>query len=233
MNGKELILKLWKKPSARDLQKTIGASSFGSPCTYCVASELARTAPQERSKFWLPSRIGTAIHLDFEHTVKRDLPNAMPEQRVYLGELEDYGEIWSTCDFYDPDLAWLADFKTTTRTKLSMYRLAVATEPDPLDLSAVTEARFTLDKYKGQILSYGRGIELMGYPVRTVSLAFVCRDGLTDEDVWSLDLEYSREQADRVWDRLVSLWDYVRGGGDVEKLNSKPGCYTCGQAGRV
>src|SRR5690606_12937236 len=87
--------------------------------------------------------------------------------------------------------------------------------------------RFTLEKYVNQGLSYARGLVMAGYEVNRISLGFVCRDGKTDDDIWSLDFDYDPEQAQRVWDRLVALWDYLREGGDPEALNKHPFCKTC------
>lgn len=231
MNGEgaSLALWLWKRQSERDKQKTIGASEFGSPCTYCVAMALLGRHKKGFSPWWLAARIGTACHLDLQETAEEHLPDAMLEYRVYLGELEDYGVISSSLDFYDPEKQLLVDWKTTERTKMKLYQLAQVTERSSTETTALSEARFTLDKYRGQAMSYGRGLVMAGYPVRTVSLAFICRDGKTDDDFWSLDMEYDPDYAKHVWDRLVRLWDYLRNGGDPEELNQHPFCITCNE----
>lgn len=230
--GRDLLLWLWKRKSQRDLQKTIGASEFGSPCTYCVGQILLANHKHDgHSPWWLAARIGTACHLDLEQTAREYLPKSMLEHRVHLGELEDYGAISSSLDYFDPDEGHLVDWKTTERAKLRLYKLIEAMpEPSPIETTELSEARFTLEKYVNQGLSYARGLVMAGYEVNRISLGFVCRDGKTDDDIWSLDFDYDPEQAQRVWDRLVALWDYLREGGDPEALNKHPFCKTC--AGR-
>lgn len=225
--GNSLIRWLWRRQSERDLQKTIGASEFGSPCTYCVAQALLGNHKKGLSEWWLAARIGTAVHLDLEHTAAELLPHTMREYRVYLGELPDYGVISSSLDFYDPETQHLVDFKTSERSKTRLYKLAQAVPESATETTELSQARFTLLKYTGQIMSYGRGLELAGYPVRTVTLDFVCRDGKTDDDFWTLDMDYDPEYAQAVWDRLRNLWDYLREGGDPEELTRHPHCRTC------
>lgn len=222
-----LIKWLWRRQSERDLQKTIGASEFGSPCTYCVAQILLGNHKHGLSPWWLAARIGTAVHLDLDYTAGVFLPDSMREYRVWLGELPEYGEISSKLDFYDPEEQRLVDFKTTERTKMRLYKLTQVLAESDTETTELSQARFTLLKYTGQVMSYARGLELAGYPVKTVTLDFVCRDGKTDDDFWTLDMDYDPEYAEVVWDRLCNLWDYLRNGGDSEELNKHPFCRTC------
>src|SRR5690606_35488228 len=96
-----------------------------------------------------------------------------------------------------------------------------------VETTELSEARFTREKDVNQGLSYARGLVMEGYEVNRITLGFVCRDGKTDDDSWSLDFDYDPEHAQRVWDRLVALWDYLREGGDAEALNKHPSCKTC------
>jgi hypothetical protein len=227
VNAAELIRWLWARQSERDLQKTIGASEFGSPCTYCVAQALLARHKKGQSQWWLAARIGTAVHLDLDETAAKYLPQTMREYRVWLGELPEYGEISSSLDFYDPEKAWLVDWKTTERAKMRLYKIARVTEPHPLETTEMGQARFTLDKYRGQIMSYGRGLVMAGYPVDNVSMGFINRDGKEDDDIWSIDLEYDPDYAEHVWDRLSRIWDYLRRDGDPEALTRHIFCRTC------
>lgn len=228
VNGAEYLLRLWKKPTARDKQTKIGASEFGSPCTYCVGEALLReTSSNTPRPYWLGAAIGTAIHERIEAMAHEDNPNLLLEHRVTIGTLPHYGEITSSLDFYDPDNRIVRDWKTTDREKLKMYKYASAVEPDQTELTRVSDARFTLQKYRGQIMSYALGLENEGLPVEQVSIVFIVRGGKTDDDIWSIDMDYDRDYALRVWDRLARLWDYLREGGDLEALPKHDNCYTC------
>ncbi len=229
LTGAELALFLLKRKSPRDLQKTIGASELGSPCTYCVGQVLlANHKSKGFSPWWLAARLGTAVHLDLDHTAAEHLPHTIREQRVHLGELPDYGVVSSSPDLYDPETETVVDWKTTEREKLKLYKLVKA-QPDAstTETTALSEARFTIDKYRGQIMSYGRGLTMAGHTVRNVSLAFICRDGKTDDDIWSWDMAYDPDYAEHVWRRLELLWDYIREGGDPDTLTKHPFCRTC------
>lgn len=232
MNGKELALKLLREPTERDKQTLIGASSFGSPCAHCVAVELAGKKSKEPNKWWLGAVNGTAIHGYLEGRAMEMLDDtALIEKKIELGTLEGYGTLRST-----PDLVYRRtcfDWKTTTREKVKFYKEAWATEPDSYEVTKVTDARFTLAKYQGQIYSYGRGLWLAGIEVDVLTLVFICRDGLTDSDIWSIDFEWDAEYADRVWQRLENIWAYVRSGKDIDEIESHPRCYECRMSGRV
>ena len=213
----------------------IGASQFSSPCTYCVAHDLSASAASTvvEKPYWLGAVLGTAAHLLLEHRVRKRYPGALVEKKVVLGELPGYGQIKSTLDLYLPPDRAVVDWKTTTRDKLFFLKEASRSEPEAVEPSKLTSARFTFHKYRGQLMSYGRGLTLAGHPVDSVHMAFVCRDGKTDDDVWAWDEPYDPEYAEKVWDRLDRLWTFVQNGGDIEGLPSKPGCYTCETEGRV
>src|SRR5690606_23934492 len=150
--GRDLLLWLGKRKSQRDLQKTIGASEFGSPCTYCVGQILLANHKHDGHRpWWLEARIGTACHLDLQHVAEELLPKSMLEHRVYLGELPDYGVISSSLDYFDTDEGHLVDWKTTERSKLRLYKLIEAVpEPSSIETTELSEARFTLEKYVNQ-----------------------------------------------------------------------------------
>lgn len=229
---RELALKLLHEPTERDKQTFIGASSFGSPCSYCIAAELAMLKEGGQGKYWLGGVIGTAVHNLLEERAREMLSNVIIEEKIYLGTLEGYGEIYSKPDLVTLDDRRLIDWKTSTREKIRWYKEARDVDPSPRELSKVTDARFTLQKYLGQIMSYARGLWLAGIEVDVLTLTFICRDGLTDNDIWSIDFDYDPEYADKVWNRLVSIWEYVRDGKDIEEIPSHLNCYSCSVKGR-
>lgn len=222
LDGREYALWLLKKPSERDLQREIGASSAGTPCTYCLAKELKRTRTEE-NEWWLGARIGTAVHETLEKEVAERHEGPLIEFRVTIGELEDYAVIKSTLDWYYDGIC--RDWKTSTRDKLKFLKLARNTDPSDTEPDSVKEARFKVATYYGQTSLYGLGLENAGYEVDTLSIVFIARDGLTDDDVWELAFDYDREYALKVWHRLENVWEYVREDGDIEELNRAPGCF--------
>ena len=63
-DGADLVRSLLAVPSERDKQRTIGASSFGSACDYCVAQDLVNGGGE--NEYALATSIGTAIHSHLE-----------------------------------------------------------------------------------------------------------------------------------------------------------------------
>lgn len=224
-----------KRQTERDKQSKIGASQFGSPCSRCVAEALIphwhklqgieADVMEEGNKYWLGAHNGTAIHDYIEGRVNEYEPGWITETKVTIGELEDYGKIGSRLDLYIPELKHVVDWKTSTRDKVKMYKIAEVTEAEPYDTNEMARARFTLQQYTGQIMSYAWGLEQQGYEVNNVSLVFICRDGKTDEDIWSYDLAYDKEYAQRVWTRLEAIWEAVKGGREINTFTAHPDCF--------
>lgn len=216
------VVEALKKPTARDKQKTIGPSTYASPCTRCVANALAEVREQ-RNDYWLGAVIGTAIH----ELVERRAPEGVAtEQRVELGYLTDYGLVDGSADVVFEE-GVVGDIKTTDRAKLKGIKEAFNTEPHPLDLTSVQEARFKVQTYIGQLSQYAMGLNNAGHDIHTLAFTFVCRDGKTDSDIWSVDIAYDESYALRVWNRLEKLWDYIRDGGSPQDLESHTLCWPC------
>ena len=113
------------------------------------------------------------------------------------------------------------------------YRKAYNTEEAEHEFATLTSARFTMQKYLGQLMSYGRGLILEGYEVERMTMVFIPRDGKKLSDIEAFDFWYDQEYADLVWHRLEALWEYVAGGSPIEDLASAPGCFPCETSGRV
>lgn len=122
---------------------------------------------------------------------------------------------------------------TTQLKKLKDYRKAYNTEEAEHEFATLTSARFTMQKYLGQLMSYGRGLVLEGYEVERMTMVFIPRDGKKLSDIEAFDFWYDQEYADLVWHRLEALWEYVAGGSPIEDLASAPGCFPCETSGRV
>ena len=234
-DGADLVRSLLAVPSERDKQRTIGASSFGSACDYCVAQDLVNGGGE--NEYALATSIGTAIHSHLEMLEEQHLENPIIEEKIVLGELDGYGLITSKPDLVVPvegtDEWHLLDWKSSQLKKLKEYRKAYETEEAEHEFATLTSARFTMHKYLGQLMSYGRGLHLAGINVQRMSMVFIPRDGKKLSDIQAFDFWYDQEYADRVWERLEALWQHIAEGVDVTQLTSAPGCFPCEVSGRV
>lgn len=224
---RRLYLDLMKIQTERDKQVKVGASNFAQPCARCLAEDLQVSQRHGVQKYWMGAWIGTAVHERMEALTRQHRPEWQPEQRFVLGELPGYGTIKSTTDLYIPALKTVVDTKTTTREKLVFIKDALTNPPSKYDISSLVEARYKVTGYIGQVMSYGAGVVKAGHEVEWVSLAFICRDGKEDKDVWAWTTEYDPEYAAKVWDRLERLWAWLQQGGDPVTLESVEGCYRC------
>lgn len=222
----EYVKQVLLKPTDRDKQRTVGASNMSTACTRCLADDMLNT-PRPQGIYNMGAVVGTAIHAYLED-YNTD-PDAQMEMRVHLGDIPGYGEIKSTTDLYLPNEKAVLDFKTTTRDKMARYQKVAEHEPDEMSPDSHKAARSTMDQYFRQAQLYAWGVEQKGLPVSKVGIIFVCRDGqVVDRDIWSPPMrEYRREIAEAVFNRTVNLWDYLKGGGEVDKLTQDEYCYFC------
>lgn len=229
------LLELLKVPLERDLQKLVGPSSLGNPCSYCLAQDMLGNN-RDLGTYWMGARVGTCVHHELERLLLQHRPDDLSERRVRVGDVEGYGTIYGTVDW---TVRWnVRDLKTTTKEKLKYLKMAILDEvatkpPTKTELSKVTDAKFKVAGYKNQLQQYAKGLENEGHEVRTVTLVFICRDGTNDEDVWDYTWDYDPNVADTVLDRASRLWYYLQSGEDPELLNSAPGCYPCSRDGRL
>jgi hypothetical protein len=153
----------------RSLQTRIGPSELGHPCDRRLSYKLDN-APEVntgRGLAWKPT-IGTAMHTWSEETLARHLvkddntgkfgPRFLLEQRVSVGEVDGV-DITGNTDVYDRLTATAGDYKYVGGTKLRGYK---AGGPSP--------------EYRVQGHLYGRGLERLGYPVKSVAIWFLPRD---------------------------------------------------------
>lgn len=226
---KRLILDLLKTESERDGQRMIGASEIGNPCDYCLGNRLLnkKRAP---NRYWMGARIGTAIHEALEEQERiastdpsgqisykfEALEGSLIEQKITLGTIEGYGTVRSKPDLVLVNHAHLIDHKTTTRDKIKRYKLDGVSQ-----------------QYIYQQQLYAWGLNKAGIKIDRISLSFIARDGLTDDDVWVYSFDYDEATALKAWDRLTLIWKYLEAGNDVETLESHPDCYTCNTTNRM
>lgn len=225
---RELAVTLLTQETARDKQRKVGASQISDPCTYHLARALI-TAGDAPMKYWLGGKIGTAVHMLLEDAVEKADTKAIPEvegaiveQKIYLGELEDYGTISSKPDLVLPASKHLIDWKTSSRDKMRKMQKYI---DDPEN--GKSDVAYTLQKYVAQVQLYAWGLNRAGTEVESCSLVFINRDGTTENDIWTYTFEYSEELAVQLWDRLVNLWTAIKSGVDLEQLDRNEHCFKC------
>lgn len=229
-----LAEKLLSHPTDRDKQRKIGPSSIGQPCDFCVAADLRRTfsdAEPQRGQYWVGAAIGTAIHHYLEERLKLLFPEALPEQKIVIGELEGYGLIKGTTDgvlidgeydFWTVHGNTAVDWKTSTRDKMVWIRQAFLYPPEEGEAKKLQEARYKVQTYIGQVNLYARGLIAGGVPVENVLISFIPRDAKTSKDFFEVTVPVDVEYGQRVWDRLVRIYNNL----DAE-YESHPMCYPC------
>ena len=232
-----LLRSLWTEQSERDKQRLVGASNLSNECTKCLAEEMALMLVSQadmwdrpESKYVMGAKIGTAVHLWLEEEVKRR-DWGVPETRVIVGEIKGYGVIKSTSDLYVPSEKAIVDHKTTTREKLdvirTLIRLGRLDDIPEIEMDVHRAARKKVKRYLVQGNMYGKGAEDRGDVVETVALNFIPRDAKVIDDMYVLEVEYSRDIAERALARGQKIWDALVGGKSWDSFKSDPDCYNC------
>jgi hypothetical protein len=149
----------------RGLKKTAGPSELGHPCSrYLIHSLMGNPKPGRVGSSW-PAQLGTWDHAGTEqafnnHPINQGNPRRWEtELKVTVGEAAGY-QIQGTCDLYDRETETVIDWKFVSPTRLLGYQ---SKGPGP--------------QYRTQIHLYGRGVSLLGWPVRNVMIAFMPRGG--------------------------------------------------------
>lgn len=225
---KELAVGLLKQQTERDKQRKIGASQISEPCTYHLARSLT-TFGDTPTKYWLGGVIGTAVHGLLEEreanpnlTEFPELEGCIIEEKIYLGELEDYGTINSKPDLVLTKGNHLIDWKTSTRDK-SRKLQRVIDNPEAKDSGSI----YTLKKYTAQAQLYAWGLNNSGKNIDGISLVFINRDGTTEADVWDYTFEYSEEYALAVWQRLENVWAEIQAHAGLDSFERDADCFKC------
>lgn len=163
----------------RSLQTAIGPSEIGTPCTRKLGHKLAGT--QERAGMppnW-KATVGTAIHAWLEEAIdnanqvwaaangNHGVERWLIEERVTVGAHLDGTPITGSCDLYDRLTRTVVDHKTTSKTQLKQRA-----------------AGHISDTYRIQAHLYGQGWINAGFPVETVAICSLPRDGELRDAVW-------------------------------------------------
>lgn len=210
----------------RSLQKRIGPSEIGNPCTHCLAAKLAGWV-ENRDAAWLPF-IGACTHEGFSnlvltHEADRNAMHTtgvrwLSEHEITVGNIGTE-PITGTCDLFDTVTGTVTDLKVVGTITLKNAK------------------RGPSDTYRVQVHSYGRGWVNAGYRVEHVAIWFVPRNAVTlDAGVfWSepYDEQVATAALDRASQLAVNLAALEQGAGPeardawITSLPRDPGCYSC------
>lgn len=218
---KQLTLDLLKTKTKRDKQGKIGPSGIGNPCDYCLALSLGAGQFNDKNQWWMGARIGTAIHSLLEKEVNKHvhtpmsaefnvLEDASTERRLYITNLEGYGNIYGNSDLRLTS-GNLIDWKTSTRDKIKRYKL------DGVPHSYLVQQN---------LYAYGWN-QIEPGAVEVCSLVFIARDGTSDADVFVYSFDYDQELVDEALNRLGNIWKFLQDGGDIDMLESDDNCFVC------
>lgn len=158
----ELRYALTNRP--RDLQKAIGPSEVGEPCSRALIAKLAGLPEADEGVNWRAD-VGTAVHAMFERIISRSVLQAGPsprfllEQRVTVGMVAGQ-PLAGSCDLFDTASGCVWDWKTKSKTQMAKHR---RNGPGR--------------KYEVQFQCYGLGMELAGHRVTSVGAIYLPRDG--------------------------------------------------------
>lgn len=146
----------------RSLQRKIGPSELGTPCTRKLAYKLTDTEPVVSHTAWRPV-IGTAVHSWLaEAFVQVKLPDGRPrylvETRVHCGDIRGVA-LTGTCDLYDRVTGSVIDWKIVGPSSLRAAKAGVR------------------DAYRLQVQLYALGFTRRGLPVENVGIAYLPSTG--------------------------------------------------------
>lgn len=197
------------KKSERDKQTRVGPSEIGKSCDKC----LGRALMHERADqdFSLYPWIGTAVHYFMESNT---FPDQEHELRLYVGDIPGYGPVNGTTDmaYVEEDGSiTVVDWKVVGIKTLKKYRV-----------SGVS------DQYRFQAMTYARGLELLGRPVKKVAIVFIPRDSMNVKDIWVHEEEYQPEMAENALARAGALYSWLQEEGNHWRdLDEDYDCFQC------
>lgn len=159
----------------RSLQKRIGPSEIGEPCTRALIHKLAGDPEPPRADPGWQAWVGTQMHAGLEAIFSRswqqtvmDKPRYLLESRVYIGDVDGV-RITGSCDAFDTLTGTVIDWKTKGKNTLAEHKRHGPGE-----------------KYRVQFHSYGQGMVNAGHRVKRVMGVFLPRDGrLSEAYMWA------------------------------------------------
>lgn len=192
----------------RSMQKHLGPSEIGAPCSRQLAYKLAGAAPvNDVADPWFPI-IGTSVHawlataLDwYQYNVlghTPDDPRFLIENRVHADSEGGYSTSGST-DVYDRKFDRVLDWKIVGVT--TMRKVEKGETPEEKVGS----------QYHVQGMTYGKGWEQRGFKPREVMIAFLPRSNFLSK-MKLITMQYDRSVADRAQERVGVIESMVKAG---------------------
>lgn len=167
------IIETTIRTQPRSLQRRIGPSEIGDPCTHCLAAKLAGWEKNEPTVAWIPF-IGTAVHAYLERIFTElnddeikhgNTPVALCEQTVTVGEIGGVPITGST-DLFLPN-------------QIDASREGMTVDWKIVGDSTLSRVKRTGDpgrKYVVQAHLYARGWNHAGHPTSHVCVYFMPRN---------------------------------------------------------
>lgn len=169
----------------RSLQKVIGPSEIGTPCTRKLGHKLAGTPEREHGTPWRPT-VGTAVHQWLHDVVDayeatraaQGLPRRFhTEQSVEPGDI-DGTPVRGSCDLFDAVTGGVVDYKIPGPTSLKKARGGPS------------------ETYRIQAHLYGLGWQRRGHDVKFVAISYLPSAGELHQAVfWSEPFDAATAEA--------------------------------------
>jgi hypothetical protein len=165
----------------RSLQASIGPSEIGQRCDRRIAYRLT-SAPMVNLSDPLKALVGIGTHAALAEGLARLDPS-----RYLIEQPVRYRGISGTVDLYDAWKRRLVDWKTSSARRINRYRY------DGVPANYVTQTAI-----------YAEGLIAAGYPVDTIALVFIPRDGLLS-DIYAWTTLPNAALADEAIDRYREI----------------------------
>ena len=196
------IIRRANKNHPRSLQKALGPSEIGHPCSRKLVLHII-DAPECNHGFDpLPSEIGLGYHARME--------NSMLAENIALGRERYLTETrvapWpAAVEGCPPELAGSADCYDKDEQQVLDWKILGDTSMDDMRLHGPKLS------YKRQGQLYGKGFELLGYPVKSVAIVAIPKSGTT-YGIRVYEYPYDPTESDRLrerWHQLIVLADVL------------------------
>lgn len=162
-------------------------------------------------------------------------------QYVYVKSVEPVDDTPTQCvmvdnadNLYLCGRWWVPTHNTTSRDKLAklskVIDMGLQVDPDSTTTRVYEDLMgyvFTVKKYLNQLHAYAMGCEKSGRPVNALAIAFVCRDARSGEDIKVFRFDYDPDHAQRVWDRVDTLWGMLEDGHTPDNFDGHQYCWYC------
>lgn len=158
---KDLIDMIRQKAAAnpRNLQRELGPSEVGHPCTRKLAYGLMEVPACNPGMDPLPSIIGVAMHTWLEDAARYANDMLGYERWITERRVQVTADLFGTADLYDTQTQTVIDWKNLGRTTYGKYVKNIG------------------PTYLHQVMLYGKGYLRLGYPVQQVAIAIIPRTG--------------------------------------------------------